>query len=108
MPIPINWEDNDTYVTVDVDSWTGCNNKDRTMTGMVFPFWGSEVYAEDTTYPFLTFFEEQGMSYGIASAQVWNITRVPFLTTLAKAYLPIRLVRNAYDYSVEKIEPVTN
>lgn len=110
IPIPYDWEDNKIDIICPV--FAKKNGTYDSSHGKTFGFWSetiSDEFAYDNSwdmtyelYPITAMFCEDNEHGGLVR-ELFNQSR-QFNLDLPKAYLPMRYVRNAYDYSVSKIE----
>ena len=103
LAIPANWENQNAKITypdpMDILFSSSPNLNDK-----VFPFWTGEAYYENgVNYPHTTVFCYDSWDNLLVNLTLWQGEN--WCKAISTAYLPIRCARNAYDYSVEKIEP---
>ena len=110
LPIPWDWETNTGNIYM---SWSPYWNEPvqngKLKSGVVFPHWTTSISSLSVS--------QRGFIYVIPSAiaddpfdgyilrWAWIDNLIEVLHSVTRAYLPIRFVRNAYDYSVGTIEP---
>lgn len=111
-PIPYDWETNKTDIVFKKFNEISINNESD-LHGMTFGFWTetiSDEFAYNSRwqmtyelYPISAMICIDNESNGLVR-ELFNEDRY-YNLAIPKAYLPIRLVRNAYDYTVTMIEP---
>ena len=115
LPIPSDWETNKNFVTFDaVESGSNAGLYEGSLHGVAIGFWGNSIGDE---YVGIDGANNNAfiMGEGYANSGYINIDKnnwlcrtiysrnFTYLYELNKTYQPIRMVRNAWDYSVEKI-----
>ena len=107
MPIPADWETNGSFITFDVPvfDFSNCGLYNGSLNGVVLPYWDTTIN-DDTgdSFPDPMFTSERDSPVVGWPTPSW-VTKYIRLANMS--YLPIRFVRNAYDYSVGTIEPET-
>lgn len=113
LPIPIDWETNKSFVDLNIQDdpkkgKVGHNVSDDTkMTGVVCGFWGDTLstdfwgsLGEGFACPGFLCFDDDDYN---SLCRVLYAQDYDYQYNATKSYLPIRMVRNAYDYTVQRI-----
>lgn len=104
LAIPLNWEDSDAEVSYETDVETGLINGKTD--GVVIPFWGSELKEiSNCFYSVPVYLCNDTRNYpGCIVNKFSQGSAINTLCKIAnKSYIPIRCVRDSYDYSADKI-----
>lgn len=107
-PIPYDWETNPSSTITFEHGVSGGFTFNDDMSGLVCCFWSSTLSNEFDygkgydIYPYTGCLCYNDQNKNSLVRELFNQHRV-YQRSIAEAYLPIRYVRNAYDYSVSKI-----
>lgn len=110
LPIPWDWETNDGNIYMSWDTWRNLPVQGgKLKSGVVFPHWTASIYEGKEER--LLYVSPSAIAYDSWEGCILRWAWIDFFREVAqgvtRTYLPIRFVRNAYDYSVGTIEPET-